>query len=63
MRVGFNIAMVCVVALICIAAVAITALALGINGTVTMLAFTALGAIPASIITWLVKSKTEAKKE
>ena len=53
MRIGFNIAMICVVALLCIAAVAITGIASGHDGTVIALAFTALGAIPAGVIAWL----------
>jgi len=52
MKIGFNIAMVCIVALICIGAVTITGLAMGYNGTVISLSFVALGAIPASLITW-----------
>ena len=62
MRVGFNIAMICVVALLCIAAVAITAIASGLDGTITALAFTALGAIPAGIIAWLM-AKAQNKKD
>jgi len=50
-----------VVALICIAAVAIAGLAMGHNGTMVSLAFTALGAIPAGIITWLVLKVTKSK--
>ncbi len=53
-KIGFNIAMVCIVALLCIAAVTITGLAMGHNGTLVALSFTALGAVPAGIITWLV---------
>lgn len=62
MKVGFNIAIVCIVALLCIAAVAVTGLAMGHNGTILALAFTALGAIPASLITWLVRRDQEKKK-
>jgi len=52
MKIGFNIAMVCIVALICVGAVTITGLAMGYNGTILSLSFVALGAIPASLITW-----------
>ena len=62
MKVGFNIAMICIVALLCIAAVAVTGLAMGHNGTVISLAFVALGAIPASIITWFRTKQTEKKE-
>lgn len=62
MKVGFNIAMVCMVALLCIAAVAVTGLATGHNGTIIALAFAALGAIPASLITWFVRRDQEKKK-
>lgn len=62
MRVGFNIALVCIVALLCIGAVAVTGLAMGHNGTLVALSFTALGAIPAGLITWLV-TKGKEKKE
>jgi len=61
-RVGFNIALVCIVALLCIGAVAVTGLAMGHNGTLVALSFTALGAIPAGLITWLV-TKGKEKKE
>jgi len=59
MRVGFNIAMICIVALLCIAAVTITGLAMGHDGTLVSLSFTAMGAIPAGIITWLVLKVTK----
>lgn len=59
MKVGFNIAIICIVALLCIAAVAITGLAMGHDGTIVALSFTALGAIPAGIITWLVLKITK----
>lgn len=62
-RIGFNIAMVCIVALLCIGAVTITGLAMGYNGTVLSLSFVALGAIPASLITWFrTKHSAESKK-
>ncbi|MBA7578927.1 hypothetical protein ES708_20793 [subsurface metagenome] len=67
MTLGFNIAAICITALICIAAVAITGLAMGHNSTLISLSFTALGAIPAGIITWLVlkvtKGRTNNKEE
>jgi len=62
-RVGFNIAIICIVALLCIAAVTITALAMGLDGTIVSLSFTALGAIPAGIITWLVLKVTKGKED
>lgn len=61
-RIGFNIALVCIVALICIGAVTVTGLAMGYNGTVIALSFVALGAIPASLITWLRTKHTEKKE-
>jgi len=67
MRTGFNIAIVCIVALLCIAAVAIVALSQGLDGTIVALSFAALGAIPAGIIGWAIKkfqnSKTSKIKE
>ena len=63
MKIGFNIAIVCMTALICIAAVAITGLSMGHDGTLVALAFTALGAIPGSIITYLVLKKTGQSSE
>jgi len=63
LKVGFNIALVCVIALICIAAVAITGLAMGHDGTVVALAFTALGAVPASLITWIVRKNHEKHQD
>ena len=63
MRIGLNIAMVCIVALLCIAAVAITGLAMGHDGTIVALSFTALGAIPGSIIAWLVARSQNKKDE
>ena len=62
MRVGLNIAMICIVALLCITAVTITGLALGHDGTLVSLSFTAIGAIPAGIITWLVLKVTKGMK-
>lgn len=63
MKIGFNIAMVCIVALLCIGAVTITGLGMGHNGTILSLSFVALGAIPASLITWFrTKHQTENKK-
>jgi len=52
MKIGFNIAMVCIIALLCIAAIAITGLALGHNGTLVAMSFAAVGAIPAGLIAW-----------
>jgi len=67
MKIGFNLAMVCIMTVICIAAVAITALARGLDGTIVSLAFTALGAIPAGLITWGImkvqKNNVAKKKE
>jgi len=61
-KVGFNIAIICIVATLCIAAIAITGLAMGHDGTIVSLAFTAVGAIPAGIITWLVLKVTKGKE-
>lgn len=68
MKVNWNLALVCIIALLCIAAVAITGLSCGHDGTIISLAFTALGAIPAGLIAWGVartqnKSETKEKKE
>jgi len=67
MKIGFNIALVCIIALLCIASVAITAIAMGHDGTLASLTFTALGAIPAGLITYLVmkgnKTNNNKKKE
>ncbi|GAI55174.1 unnamed protein product, partial [marine sediment metagenome] len=41
MKIGFNIAMICIVALLCIAAVAVTGLAMGYDGTIVSLALDA----------------------
>jgi len=67
MRVDWNIACVCIVTVICIAGVAITALAKGLDGIIVSLAFTALGAIPAGLITWGImkaqaRNKTKEKE-
>jgi len=61
MKIGFNIAIVCIVALLCIGAVTITGLAMGYNNTIVLLSFTALGAIPASLVTWLIRRSQEKK--
>ena len=60
MRVDWNIACVCIMTVICIAAVAIVGLFTGHDGTMIALAFTALGAVPAGLITWGVM-KLQAK--
>lgn len=52
MKVGFNLAMVCIIALLCLAAIAITGLAMGYNGTLMALSFAAVGAVPAGLIAW-----------
>ena len=62
MKINFNIAVVCIVALLCIAAVTITGLAMGHDGMLVSLSFVALGAIPASVITWFRTKKTENGK-
>ena len=61
MKTGFNIAIVCVIASLCIAAVAITALAQGHDGTLVALSFAALGAIPAGIIGYAIKKLQNSK--
>ena len=67
MKIGFNIAMICIVALLCLTAIAITGLAMGHNGTLMALAFTAVGAIPAGLIAWgtarIQNGKDKKKKE
>jgi len=67
MKIGWNLACVCVVALLCLAAIAITGLAMGHNGTLMALAFTAVGAIPAGLIAWgtarIQNGKDKKKKE
>ena len=62
MKVGFNIAMVSIVALIVIGAITITGLAMGHDGTVLALSFVAVGAIPASLITWFRTKHTNNSK-
>lgn len=57
MKIGFNIAMVCITAVLCTTAIAITGLAMGHNGTLVALSFTAVGAIPGSLITYMVVKK------
>lgn len=54
MRIGWNIAMVCITAVLCTTAIAITGLAMGHDGTLVALSFTAVGAVPASLITYMV---------
>jgi len=63
MKIGFNIAMVCIVALLWTTAIAITGLAMGHNGTLVALSFTAVGAIPASLITYLVVKQQKKSKQ
>ena len=63
MKIGFNIAMVCIVALICIGAITITGLGMGYDGTVLALSFVAVGAIPASLITWMRTKPTSNSKK
>lgn len=63
MKVGFNIALVCMVALLCTTAIAITGLAMGHNGTLVALSFTAVGAIPASLITYMIVKKQTTSKQ
>ena len=66
MKIGWNLACVCIVTVVCIAAVAVTGLAMGHDGTLVALAFTALGAIPAGLIAWGIgrgKTSSETKKK
>lgn len=63
MKVGWNIAMVCITAVLCTTAIAITGLAMGHNGTLVALSFTAVGAIPASLITYLVVKQQKKSKQ
>jgi len=67
MKIGFNIAMVSIVSVLCIAAIAITGLAMGHDGTLTALAFTAVGAVPAGLIAWgtarIQNGRDKKKKE
>ena len=63
MKIGWNIAMVCIVAMLCTTAIAITGLAMGHNGTLVALSFTAVGAIPASLITYMVVKKQKTSKQ
>lgn len=63
MKVGWNIAMVCITAVLCTTAIAITGLAMGHNGTLVALSFTAVGAIPASIITFLIVKQQQKNKQ
>jgi len=63
MKIGWNIAMVCITAVLCTAAIAITGLAMGHDGTLVALSFTAVGAIPASLITYLVVKQRERHQD
>ena len=63
MKIGWNIAMVCVTAVICTTAIAITGLAMGHNGTLVALSFTAVGAVPASLITYMVVKQQKKSKQ
>ena len=63
MKIGWNIAMVCITAVICTTAIAITGLAMGHNGTLVALSFTAVGAIPASLITYMVVKQQKKSKQ
>ena len=66
MKVDWNIACVCIVTVICIAAVAITGVMSGHDGTMIALSFTALGAVPAGLITWgvmRIQKNNEVKKK
>ena len=63
MKIGWNIAMVCITAVLCTAAIAITGLAMGHDGTLVALSFTAVGAIPASLITYMVVKMQKRSKQ
>ena len=66
MKVDWNIACVCIVTTICVSSVAIVGLWAGHDGTMIALAFTALGAIPAVLITWgtmRIQANNKAKKK
>jgi len=67
MKIGFNIAIVCIVALLCIAAIAITGLAMGHNGVLAATGFAAVGAIPGGLIAWgtarIQNGRDKKKKE
>ena len=52
MKIGFNVAMVCIIALLCLAAIAITGLVMGYDGILATTSFAAVGAIPAGLIAW-----------
>jgi len=63
MKIGWNIALVSIVAILCTAAIAITGLAMGHDGTLVALSFTAVGAIPASLITYMVVKMQKKSKQ
>lgn len=63
MKIGWNIAMVCITAVLCTTAIAITGLAMGYDGTLVALSFTAVGAIPASLITYMVVKLQKKSKQ
>ena len=60
-RIGWNIACVCIIALLCITAVACTALASGHDGLLASAAFTLLGAIPAGVAVKIKKDRDNKK--
>lgn len=63
MKIGWNIAMVCITAVLCTTVIAITGLAMGHNGTLVALSFTAVGAIPGSLITYMVVKQQQKSKQ
>jgi len=62
-KIGWNIAMVCITAVVCTTAIAITGLAMGHDGTLVALSFTAVGAIPGSLITYGVLKLQKKSKQ
>lgn len=63
MKLGFNIAIVAIVTLICISAVLITALSMGYNGVITTGGVATLAAVPTGLLTFFAaKAKYKSKE-
>lgn len=63
MRLGFNIAIVCIVTLLCITAVLITAVSMGHNSALITGGVATLAAVPTGILTFFVAKFKYKSKE
>jgi len=62
-KLGFNIAIVSIVTLLCITAVLITALSMGYNGVLTTGGIATLAAVPTGLVTFFAtKAKNKSKE-